>query len=114
MIIDLICDRMDNEVRIANGETHALFAGVNYRGVLYHGEQIVTDNNGLKCTLVPLAYDPKNFYQHVMDYGDIGWGITRAMDAGTNEDVQAALCEYIKKQGYNTELCNYINEREWL
>lgn len=59
-------------------------------------------------------YEPARFYYGVMNYGEIGHEITRAMDAGTNADVQAALCEYIKKQGYNTELCNYINEREWL
>lgn len=40
-------------------------------------------------------------------YG-IADGITRAMDGGTEEEVKAELCNYILKNGYNTEICEFI------
>ena len=61
-----------------------------------------------------MQYEPKNFYQHVMEYGDVGWGITAAMDGGTEQDVKRELCKYIKDNKYNMELCEYINSVNWL
>lgn len=63
-------------------------------------------------------YNPKEFYNEVMEYGDI-WPeladpITRAMDSGTEQDVKNELCLYITKCGYNPQICNYINSVEWL
>jgi hypothetical protein len=113
MIIDLIIDRKENEQLIAEGHTHKILAGVNCRGILYHGETIVKEG-GIDCTLIPLQYEPKNFYQHVMEYGDVGFGITAAMDGGTEEDVKRELCKYIKDNEYNMELCEYINSVNWL
>lgn len=93
MIIDLILDRKDNEADIAKGITH------------YHLP------NG---KLIPIKYDAHKFYMSVMKYGWIGWDITRAMDSGTEEDVQRALCEYIKANDYNPEICNYVKAVKWL
>jgi hypothetical protein len=49
-----------------------------------------------------------------MDYGEVGFGITAAMDGGTEEDVKRELCKYIKDNEYNMELCEYINKVNWL
>lgn len=93
MIIDLILDRKDDDAQLAQGYTH-------YRS--FTGE------------ILPLAYNPENFYRRVMDYGEIGWDITRAMDGGTEADVKNALCEYIIRNEYNPDLCGYIYTRNWL
>lgn len=61
-----------------------------------------------------VPYDAQLFYLNVMDYGEVGYGITRAMDEGTEEDVKQALCQYIKDQNYNTDICEYVNSVEWL
>lgn len=113
MIIDLILDRKDNEQSIADGHTHKLICGIPYNGVLYAGEEIVYEGEH-GFTKIPLAYNATNFYQQVMDYGEVGFGITAAMDGGTEEDVKRELCKYIIDNEYNPDLCNYINERRWL
>ena len=113
MIIDLILERKENEALLAKGHTHRMLAGVNCRGILYHGESVVQED-GIFYTMIPLKYAPKYFYQHVMEYSPEGNGIASAMDGGTEEDVKRELCEYIRNGGYNMELCNYINERSWL
>ena len=59
-------------------------------------------------------YDPKTFYNSCMDYGSIADEITRAMDAGTEENIKAALCAYIDEQEYNPEIKNYIHSVKWL
>ena len=59
-------------------------------------------------------YEPARFYYGVMDYGEVGFGITAAMDGGTEEDVKRELCKYIKDNEYNMELCEYINSVNWL
>lgn len=63
-------------------------------------------------------YNAKRFYLDIMGYADI-WPdlanpITRAMDGGTNEDVRAALCNYIDECGYNPEIKNWINTQDWV
>lgn len=63
-------------------------------------------------------YDSKHFYDDVMSYREtwpeLANPITSAMDGGTNEDVQVQLCNYIKSQGYNPEICDYVNSVEWI
>ena len=59
-------------------------------------------------------YEPKTFYNSCMDYGSIADEITRAMDAGTEENTKAALCAYIDEQEYNPETKNYIHSVKWL
>ena len=59
-------------------------------------------------------YNAKAFYDFVRSYGKIGEDITLAMDYGEEEDVKAALCDYIIINEYNPALCDYIETREWL
>jgi hypothetical protein len=107
MIIDLILDRKENEPLLALGHTHMVLGGI--AETLYAGDEIKNGN-----TIIPLKYMPERFYQQVMDYGEVGFGITAAMDGGTEEDVKLELCKYIINNEYNPDLCNYINERTWL
>lgn len=59
-------------------------------------------------------YDPAAFYRHVMDYGEIGHDITRAMDYGTEDDVKRELCKYVISGEYNPNICGYIYSVNWL
>ena len=59
-------------------------------------------------------YSAHDFYFDVLGYGRIGDAITRAMDAGTEEDVKNALCAYVIEQEYNPMICDYIRARVWL
>ena len=60
------------------------------------------------------TYSPAGFYRDVMEYGPEGWGISRAMDRGTNRDIQKAIADYILDNGYNPELCGFVFSVEWL
>ena len=65
-----------------------------------------------------VAYDPQQFYFDVLEYRDI-WPelsdpITQALDGGTEEDVKKELCKYVTENGYNPEICDYINSVSWL
>lgn len=97
MIIDLILDRKCNDEDIAAGYTH-------YK-----------DYNG---NLISLEYDPKQFYNEVMEYSgifdhDFDY-ITAAMDYGTEKDVKNALCKYIDNGNYNPDIKDYIRNVNWL
>ena len=59
-------------------------------------------------------YNAHDFYFEVLGYGKIGNEIALAMDYGTNEDVQNALCKYSDENDYNPQIKNYVNAREWL
>lgn len=59
-------------------------------------------------------YSARDFYFDVMGYGPIGYEITRAMDGGTENDIRRALCSYIRENGYNPEICKYVNSVSWL
>ena len=59
-------------------------------------------------------YDSNEFYRDCMEYGEIGHGIVRALDGGTEKDVKQALCNYIDKHEYNPQIKSYINSVEWL
>ena len=63
-------------------------------------------------------YNAHDFYMECMGYNSIFYGIadeiTRAMDGGTEEEVKAKLCNYILKNGYNTEICKFIQSVNWL
>jgi len=93
MIIDLILDRQNDDKLISAGYTHRkTWAG----------------------DIVPIAYSPEKFYRETLKYGNIGDGITRAMDYGTEADVKKALCDYIRGGDYNPEICDYIRAVNWL
>lgn len=60
-------------------------------------------------------YNPKEFYDSMMDYADMGGeDIASAMDGGTEEDVKAAICRYIKDYGYNPAICKWVKSVSWL
>ena len=84
MIVDLILDRYEGDIPVN-------------RGAKKLGE-----------------YSARAFYDAVREYGPIGDDITRAMDGGTENDVKAALCEYIVNNEYNPAICGYIHSVNWL
>lgn len=63
-------------------------------------------------------YDSRDFYNQVNEYGetfgDSCWDVARAMDGGENSDVQRELCRYIMQNGYNMNICDYVNSVEWI
>ena len=63
-------------------------------------------------------YDAKEFYDKVTEYirtfPELAVPIARAMDSGTNEDVQTALCNYIDFCDYNESIKDYIRSRTWV
>ena len=59
-------------------------------------------------------YSPEQFYRDVLNYGEIGWAITRALDAGTENQVKQALCQYIDNQGYSEHIKDFVNSVNWL
>lgn len=61
-----------------------------------------------------VEYSPHDFYVSVMRYGEIGHGITAAMDYGEEEDVRRELCKYIIDNDYNPEICEWVNAQNWL
>lgn len=62
-------------------------------------------------------YNPREFYHDVMRYESV-FGLDRdislAMDYGEEADVRRALCDYIIRNEYNPQICEYINSRNWL
>lgn len=60
-------------------------------------------------------YNPKEFYNDMMMYGDIGgFEIASAMDCGEEYDVKRALARYIIDEDYNLDIINFINSVKWL
>ena len=59
-------------------------------------------------------YNAYDFYLSIMEYGEVGYYITRAMDVGTEEQVKRALCRYIVDNGYRLSICDYINSVNWI
>ena len=64
------------------------------------------------------SYNAHDFYMDCMDYNStfygIADGILQAMDEGTEENVKNELCLYILRNGYNSDICDFINSVEWL
>ena len=58
------------------------------------------------------AYNPHDFYLRAMEYKQDE--ITRAMDGGTENDVKSALCDYIRRNEYNSDIRAYIESVDWL
>lgn len=63
------------------------------------------------------GYSASGFYAYLLKsvvdriHADM---ISRAMDFGTNKDVQEALCKYILDNGYDDGICNYVRDIDWL
>ena len=64
------------------------------------------------------GYNVHDFYMECMGYNStfygIADGILQAMDGGTEENVKNELCLYILRNGYNSDICDFINSVEWL
>jgi hypothetical protein len=58
-------------------------------------------------------YDPRELYGYCQE-DEQYWDVARALDGGTEEDVQGELCGYILGNGYNPEICEYICSVNWL
>lgn len=60
-------------------------------------------------------YSAREMYYYLMDdVFDFYRDIAKVMDEGTEEDVKKALCDYVMSEGYNPDICNYINSVNWL
>jgi|DEB0MinimDraft_6_1074348.scaffolds.fasta_scaffold47472_1 hypothetical protein len=62
-------------------------------------------------------YNARDFYEYVSEseaFFNSEWPISRAMDGGTNKDVQRELCAYIDKNGYNPEIKTFVNGFTWV
>ena len=62
-------------------------------------------------------YSPIDFYRYALaesDIFDVFDGLTKAMVSCSEEDVKRELKKYIIEQGYNPEICNYIDSVSWL
>ena len=60
-----------------------------------------------------IPYIAREFYNNVMQYGKIGHDIASALDSGENGDVQFELAKYIKENGYDLSLIEYVNSFGW-
>ena len=58
------------------------------------------------------SYNAREFYHNALAYEQDE--VTRAMDGGTEREVQAALCDYIRTNDYNPEICAYVESVNWL
>lgn len=63
------------------------------------------------------AYNAHDFYIDVLDYENIdslGHNISIALDYGSNEDVQKAICDYIDRNEYNANIKRFVCAVDWL
>lgn len=61
------------------------------------------------------AYDPKEFYDRVMEYEEgTDYSISTALDGGEEEDIRRELCAYIDDGNYNPKIKDFINSVKWL
>ena len=59
------------------------------------------------------AYNPKEFYNYCNGLSHYGDKIAAAMDGGTENDVRAAIAEYISGE-YNPLIIAYVYSVSWL
>ena len=62
-------------------------------------------------------YNAREFYEYVSEsesFFNSEWPISRALDGGTNADVQRELCAYIDLEGYNQDIKLFINQFTWV
>lgn len=60
------------------------------------------------------SYKPHDFYFDCMAYGDVGAGITRALDEGTEHDVKRELIKYIVVNNYSLDIIDFILSAWWI
>jgi len=62
-------------------------------------------------------YNPISFYKDCKDYEDtfnFGFSISDEMENGIEQFVKLLICRYIMENGYDPEICDYINSVNWL
>ena len=62
-------------------------------------------------------YNPKEFYDYLTEYysnSDYSKAIARALDSGTNEDIQEAICQYIDANGFSFDIKEKVKSFNWL
>ena len=64
------------------------------------------------------VYDPAEFAAYVHETLDIFPGVAepieKALASDCEQAVKHALCGYVLTQGYNPEICDFINSCAWL
>lgn len=109
MIIDLILDRKDNESEKTIYVYPDKITSFDVPVVDVHPDVPENLRNGYVY-----HYTPEAFYREVFQYGEIGHEITAALDYGTEADVKEALCRYIDRGEYASNIKDYINSVNWL
>lgn len=64
-----------------------------------------------------VLYDARDAYNYITQQESMfntDYPISRAFDAGTNEDVQEALSWYVIDFGYNEEIVDYVKSVDWV
>ena len=63
-------------------------------------------------------FDPCEFGCEVRDYSEVfpelAGPILEALESKCEQRVKHALCGYVLDEGYNPEICDYINSVVWL
>ena len=62
-------------------------------------------------------YNPKEFYDYLTEYYSKSVqskAIARALDSGTNEDIQEAICHNIYANGFNSDIKLKLKSFNWL
>lgn len=108
MVIDLILDRKDFDKMLQDNK-------INLQEYKKYYYSLSKEEQQFRF----LPYNARNFYYNVLNYyqtfrNDLHENILKALDYGTNKDIQKALCDYILQGGYNPSICDYINNVNWL
>lgn len=64
-----------------------------------------------------VPYDPRKFYYEILGYENtfnFDFSISETLDYGSELDVKNTLKKYIKTQGYNEDINQYIDSVNWL
>jgi hypothetical protein len=62
-------------------------------------------------------YSAKEFYDYLTGYysrSNESDAIANALDSGTNEDIQEAICQYIDANGFNSDIKIKVKSFDWL
>lgn len=62
-------------------------------------------------------FNARDFYNYVSEEESVfGFkpSIARALDCGTNADVQKRLCQYLDNGNYNPAIKDYVNSKNWI
>jgi len=60
------------------------------------------------------AFNSKQFYKDVINYGEIGREIADAIAAKQETRIKRALSDYVKDQDYNLDIIEYVKSVKWI